>query len=165
MKASFLHLLVLVLILMAQCNRCNAPLANATSRSLKNHRAHCINDKPMKYRVREKSARISGKVVAQVSKLRRSFSCVTYVNYTSRYVFERQLMDLQKMKSSNSIHLDMDVDVAPEETLVENTSVCIISIILCMNLKLWCRITPTISISTPVMSLRVQTRIYPILIK
>lgn len=64
------RLLILILVLlMAQCNRCNAPLANDNSRSLSIHRLHCKKNKPMKYR--QTAVRMSGKAAALLQKSRR----------------------------------------------------------------------------------------------
>jgi len=67
------HLLILILVLlMAQCNRCNAPLVNQSTCSLNVHWLHCGKSKPMKFR--QTAARMSGKVAAQLSKSRGSLS-------------------------------------------------------------------------------------------
>lgn len=102
-----LFILLLIHIIMAQCNRCGAPPLNTTSRALKVHRLHCPKNTPMKFK--EPTSRIPK---------------------STRDVAQEPVGESEKLELPPDLKMDIDVEFDPnimpqvEPEFVEGSSVC-----------------------------------------
>jgi len=121
-----LFILLLIRIIMAQCNRCGAALSSTTSRALKVHHLHCPKNTRMKFKEPASQIPKSTRDVAQEPVGESEVKIIVHSTFRSTHF---ELIIIQKLELPPDLKMDIDVEFDPnitpqvEPEFVEGSSV------------------------------------------